>query len=244
MSAGGAALRPRVAGDPRDVANFLRAVLAALTLPRFFTAEAIGQSINALRYAQSIGSPRVLPQFVLNTVFTTTAAFLVLIAALCAAEAVKRGARPLRAYSWALVTAGCCSALIMGYAREVLELHIDLRTASTTLHPWLELGLDVTNVFVIGSISMLVYHNRCMVEKILDGVRATELKRLRLEQQLTESRLAAARAQIDPRTLFESLAGIRSLYQTAPEDGDEALEALIEELRERRAASLVRPFAP
>jgi hypothetical protein len=243
MSASAAAPRPPVAGDPRAVTNFLRAVLAALTLRRFLTAEAIGQSVNALRYVE-MGTPRGLPQFWLDTALNTMAAFLVLLAALCAAEAVKRGARALRAYSWALVTAGCCIALIMGYARDVLDLHVDFGTASATLHPWLEFGLDVTNIFVFGGVSMVVYHNRRMVEKILDGVRATELRRLRLEQQLTESRLAAARAQIDPRRLFESLAGIRSLYQTAPEEGDEALNTLIEELRQRRAASLVRPFEP
>jgi hypothetical protein len=226
------------------VSRFVRAVLDALTLRRVLTAQAIGLLTNVLRYAENQGEPGLLSAFLLNTVYTTMASFAVLVGALCAAEAVRRGAHPLRTYSGALLAAGLCSALITAYARDELDVHDRIHGASPALTWWLELGEDVLNVVAVGGVEMLLYHNRRMVDAILDGVRGTELRRLRLERQLIESRLAAARAQIDPRALFESLAGIRSLYQSAPEEADAALEALIDDLRARRAASIVRPAGP
>ena len=59
----------------------------------------------------------------------------------------------------------------------------------------------------------------------------TELKRVQVERQLIESRLAATQAQIDPRELFAALADIKARYQAAAPDADEKLDGLIQRLR-------------
>jgi sensor histidine kinase YesM len=91
-------------------------------------------------------------------------------------------------------------------------------------------------VILVGGIGLLAFYNHRSVERILQNVRTAELKRVRLERQLVESRLATAQAHIDPRALFESLARIRNLYASSQPQADRELENLIEKLRSRHAA--------
>jgi sensor histidine kinase YesM len=66
---------------------------------------------------------------------------------------------------------------------------------------------------------------------MLEGVRGAELRRVQLDQQLVESRLATAEAQIDPQMLFSALAQIkRGLEQGTPE-AEVKLNQLIQTLR-------------
>jgi len=108
---------------------------------------------------------------------------------------------------------------------------------------WVWLGSDAVNVILLGGIALLAFYNHLSVERILQSVRTAELKRVRLERELIESRLATAQAQIDPRTLFDSLARIRNLYGSSPSEADRALQDLIETLRSRRSAIATAPAA-
>jgi LytS/YehU family sensor histidine kinase len=65
------------------------------------------------------------------------------------------------------------------------------------------------------------------------------LSRVRLEQQLIESRLATAEAQIDPRMLFEALREIRSSLARAEPQADTQLDRLIRRLRNALARTVV-----
>ncbi len=72
---------------------------------------------------------------------------------------------------------------------------------------------------------------------MLQGVQEAESRRIRQETELVESRLAAARAQVDPRLLFVDLAQIRDRLKIDAADADERLDALIQRLR----SALARP---
>ena len=71
------------------------------------------------------------------------------------------------------------------------------------------------------------------------GVREIEQRRVRLEAELVESRLAAARAQIDPHMLFGSLAEVRGKLNAGSPDADTYLAALIQRLRRALASAAI-----
>jgi hypothetical protein len=54
-------------------------------------------------------------------------------------------------------------------------------------------------------------------------VQALELRRTQLERQAVAARLAALRVQIEPHFLFNTLATVRRLHQTAPSEGGQLL---------------------
>jgi LytS/YehU family sensor histidine kinase len=64
-----------------------------------------------------------------------------------------------------------------------------------------------------------------------EQLRRESLRRLNLQQQLTHTRLAALRSQIEPHFLFNTLATLRRLHRTEPEAGARMLGSLIEYLR-------------
>jgi len=58
-----------------------------------------------------------------------------------------------------------------------------------------------------------------------------ELRRESLQAQMVEARLSALQAQIEPHFLFNTLANVKRLYETAPARGREMLASLINYLR-------------
>lgn len=221
--------------------GLLRAAVRELTWRGVLAAQAVGLMANVLRYLE--GSGQTYSEVLAMTIFTTVAAFLLVLAALCAAEAVRRGTPPLRAYSLALAGAAGASAGMQFVCRQVLAIHATSRLASVAVNEWVWIGSDAVNVILLGGIALLAFYNHRSVGRILQSVRTAELRRVRLERELIESRLATAQAQIDPRTLFDSLARIRNLYGSCPAEADRALQDLIETLRSRRSAIAAAPEA-
>src|SRR4029453_16636445 len=58
-----------------------------------------------------------------------------------------------------------------------------------------------------------------------------ECRRESLEAQMVEARLSALQAQIEPHFLFNTLANVKRLYETAPARGREMLGSLINYLQ-------------
>jgi hypothetical protein len=76
-------------------------------------------------------------------------------------------------------------------------------------------------------------------DRMLEGVRSAELQRVKLDQQLMQSRLATAEALIDPQMLFGELAKIKHGFEDSQPDADRKLSDLIQTLR----AALARTAA-
>jgi sensor histidine kinase YesM len=68
-------------------------------------------------------------------------------------------------------------------------------------------------------------------ERMLEGVRSAELRRVKLDRQLVESRLATAEAQIDPQMLFGALAQIKHGLEESQPEAEKQLNDLIQTLR-------------
>ena len=73
---------------------------------------------------------------------------------------------------------------------------------------------------------------------MLERVQAAELKRVQLEGQLIESRLAMAEAQVDPQMLFSALEEIRDGFSHSLPNADAKLDELVQHLRSALARTV------
>jgi hypothetical protein len=207
------------------------AVLAAVTWRALRTALLLGLPLCVLRELQNYteGPPSY---FASGLVITTLGSLCVMLAALAADEAIQRGAPVWAAYSIALLAASFVTALGQWYIRTWLHLYtVANRPGVSPTEQRIGIIFIAGDVLILGGFAMLAYLNRRSAERILEGVRNTELRRVQIERRLTESRLAAAQAQIDPRTLFAALEEIRSMYSLAAPHAEQRLDELIQGLQ-------------
>jgi hypothetical protein len=154
--------------------------------------------------------------------------FLLLPVAFCADEAVARGARPILAYAILLIVVN--PGLSMAVAAALQGIYVTVFSIPWPPKTWgfTEAGGHFS---VPTSLGLLIFMNGRAAERTLEGVRSAELKRVKLDQQLVESRLATAEAQIDPQMLFGELAHIKQGLESAQPDAEKRLNELIQTLR-------------
>jgi phage terminase Nu1 subunit (DNA packaging protein) len=105
-----------------------------------------------------------------------------------------------------------------------------LPRAVAAAHRWVFIS-TAEDIAVICAFGMVIFMNRRTAERMLERVQASELKRVQLEGQLIESRLAMAEAQVDPQMLFSALAEIRDGFSRSLPDADAKLDELVQHLR-------------
>ncbi|HEV2703768.1 MAG TPA: hypothetical protein VGV09_19240 [Steroidobacteraceae bacterium] len=153
-----------------------------------------------------------------------------LLVALSADEALKRGATLRLIYPVAILSVLLLHCAIAESA---------LRYFGEALNPpyvrpdmlWigvLRYGFDQS---LWGVFALFVYLNRRIAQRMLQRVHEAELRRVQLEAQIVESRLAAARAQVDPQMLFGALADVRDRLSRGAPDAEQRLTGLIQRLR-------------
>jgi hypothetical protein len=152
----------------------------------------------------------------------------VMLAALAGDEAVRRGERVWRAF--VVVTLG--ASLAAALAQLGLDAGLRIADQQAALPRFL---LTFFSVGARWGTALMVYLNRQSAQRVLAGVRAGELARLRAEQRLIASRLAATETQVDPPAIRQRLQQLRSLYAAGSSRADAELEWLITELRQRAA---------
>ena len=155
---------------------------------------------------------------------------LTLPLALAADAAVECGSKPRYVYPLAIALtlpiAGVCTGfvqwiyiLIYGLPRSTPN-HASRAFIETTFH-----------IYIYAAFVMLVYMNRRTADRLLDNFRKAELRRVQLENQLVDSRLATAEAQIDPAMLFSELGEIKRGLEASDPAAEPRLNALIQSLR-------------
>jgi hypothetical protein len=217
----------------RLMTGFVPAVARSITWRRVLTAWMLGFATLLVRSSQSIGSAD-LPSTMLASglVITNLGALLVLLAALSADEAIRRGIRPWLAVAVPLVMASVGTALGQWYIRGWFHFYSGINRPGVPIDVQRTMMIYVAgDTLMFGGYAMLAFLNRRNAQRILEGIRGAELRRVQLEQQLTESRLAMTRAQIDPSALFESLGEIRGLYASAAPQADRKMDELIQRLQ-------------
>ena len=83
----------------------------------------------------------------------------------------------------------------------------------------------------VGSFGYWLFHTINTEEAARSQLADAECRREGLQAQMVEARLCALQAQIDPHFLFNTLANVKRLYETAPARGREMLSSLINYLR-------------
>jgi len=84
---------------------------------------------------------------------------------------------------------------------------------------------------VIGGFGYWLFHTLRTDELARAQLADAECSRESLQAQMVEARLSALQAQIEPHFLFNTLANVKRLYETAPQRGREMLSSLISYLR-------------
>jgi hypothetical protein len=219
----------------RDVVDFVRAVLRRVTLRKVLMAQVAATALNTLRFIEFWG-PQMPASFPLSGfVITTLDAQCVLLALLCADEAVRRGARRALAYPLALMTATLCASVAQWYIRAWLGLFTVVNKPGVpSVVQKTQMLAVATEVIVFGALVMLVYLKRQRAMQTLERARLAELSRAQTERRLIEARLTAAQAYIDPQVLFDRLAQVGELYVLGSPAADVSLESLIQVLRAAR----------
>jgi hypothetical protein len=154
--------------------------------------------------------------------------FLLLPVAFCADEAVARGARPIVTYAVLLLVVN--QVLAAAVAGALQRIYLTIYAAPWPPQTW---GFTVasTHFSVPCSLGLLIFMNGRAAERMLESVRCAELRRVQLDQQLVESRLATAEAQVDPKMLFGALAQIKQDLEDSQPDAEKKLNDLIQKLR-------------
>lgn len=211
--------------------GFVRAVMAAMTWRAFLIANLLGLCVQVSRYLKFLNTAP--PNYLLSgLVITQLGSLAVLLAVLAGNEAVRRGARAWSAYTVALLTASIVTAVSQWYVRGWFHLFTVINRPGVPMRVQYTMMIFVAcDVLMFGGFVMLAYVNRRSAQLILEGVRNAELRRVQIEQRLTESRLATAQAQIDPHMLTRTLTEVRDLYKQGSADADFELDALIQRLQ-------------
>jgi sensor histidine kinase YesM len=161
----------------------------------------------------------------------SASAFVLLAMTLYTDELVNHGVWAARVvYPLAVFLAFPLIFVITGAVEEIYYFVLRLPRAAAEAHRWVFIS-TAEGIAVICAFGMVIYMNRRTAERMLDRVQAAELKRVQLEEQLIESRLAMAEAQVDPQMLFSDLAEIRDGFSRSLPDADAKLDALVQHLR-------------
>jgi sensor histidine kinase YesM len=166
----------------------------------------------------------------LQYVAMSISAFLMLAMMLYADEFVNRGAWARLVYPLTVLLVFPLTFIITGMTEEMYYAVLRLPRAAAEAHRWVFIS-TAEHIAVICVFGMVIFMNRRTAERTLERVQAAELKRVQLEGQLIESRLAMAQAQVDPEMLFSALAEIRDGFNQSLPDADAKLDELVQHLR-------------
>lgn len=168
----------------------------------------------------------------------SVSAFVLLAVTLYADRLVDRGAWARLIYPITILLAFPLVFAVTGTVEEIYYAVLGMPRAVAEAHRWVFIS-TAEDIAVICAFGMLIFMNRRTAERMFERVQAAELKRVQLEGQLIESRLAMAEAQVDPQMLFSALAEIREGFSRSLPNAEARLDDLVQHLR----AALARTVA-
>ena len=129
------------------------------------------------------------------------------------------------------VTLGALVAIALAALSIPVRLFVD-GTALAALHEKPALFLSIFSLWAgIGGLACWLFSSLRQQENARAELADAECRRQSLQAQMVEAKLSALQAQIEPHFLFNTLANVKRLYETAPRQGREMLSSLISYLR-------------
>lgn len=222
---------PDVALRGHGTAGFATAVIRALTWRALLAVQVVAGLLALTSWLTSGGSPTVglLVRLLCAQALT---AMLVLLAALVADEAVRRGSGISRAFVIAIL-----SVSILNVAVQWI-LHVAFNDIGGTQRIVVVVN-DFMSVAAIWGIVLLIHLNRQSATRVLARLREDELARVQAEHLSATSRLREIQACMDLTEVLRQLAEIRHLYASGRNSADSSLENLITTLQTNLAHAVV-----
>jgi hypothetical protein len=169
-------------------------------------------------------------------VIEETMAFCIVLAVLAADEAVARGARPFRAYACAILLASLTATVVQFQVRHWWGMYTN---GDQPGRPMSERRMQMvyagSDAMTYGALFVLIYLDYRQRERLQRRVREAELERVRKEQRLADSRLAALRSDVDAEALMATLSQVQRLFEQDSPEGERRLDLLIADLRAKIA---------
>jgi hypothetical protein len=163
-------------------------------------------------------------------VASSLSALLLLAVTLYADSIVTRGASARLVYPLSVLCAFPLALIVTWGIEQLYFAVFSVPPATVDANRWKFIGY-AEDLALICAFGMVIFMNRRTAERMLERVQSAELKRLQLEGQLIESRLATAEAQVDPQFLFSALAEIRDGFSRSLPEADVKLDRLVQHLR-------------
>jgi len=170
----------------------------------------------------------------------------VMLATLCAYEAVRRGANGWWVYPVALLLASGFGGFAQWPARDAFHMRVSMDDYDPE-HPFRRYGhmLVVGSQFLLtGACFLLVYTNRAREVECILLTRAAQLRRARIERELAQSQLVTMQTRLDPQQIHLDLRRIRDLYAHRSPEAESELDALVHSLRQRTRSAILTADAP
>ena len=164
-------------------------------------------------------------------------AFCMLASVLIAEQWVRVGARRLLAYAIAVFT-GSIGAGALCATVGVSFYHFTVAHEATFPRPPISSSAMAIGMCAYffgdalsrGGLAAYIYAKREQMLGSIRALRAAEVERAQAEQRVSQTRLRALQAQVDPQRLLDRLARIEALYGTRPAEAHRLLDTLIQEL--------------
>lgn len=150
--------------------------------------------------------------------------------ALFADAAVERGAKARYAYPLAIIMTLPLAGISTVSMQWVYVLIFGLPQDKPDYF-WRAVIETSFHMYTYAAFVMLVYMNQRTADRMLENFRRAELRRVQLENQLVDSRLATTEAQIDPQRLFSALGDIKQGFERSAPEVEVQLNSLIQALR-------------
>lgn len=199
----------------------------AITWRALIGTQVLGALFALTPWFEQWGKP-TQPNLALGLARQGSVALFLMLAALGADQAVRRGWTVWRAFLLALFFASSASALMQWVVTEATGALHSAEDLRTTL-------MSFVNVGSYWGVALLVFLNRESAARLLAKVRGGELDRAFAERRLIASDLAAVEAQIVPAAVSSQLEQVRDLYEADNPAAETRLDALIASLRDKVA---------
>lgn len=212
--------------QPLRILDFIASVFAATTWRAVIATQILGALFALTPWLEQAGK-LTQPNLPLSLAQQASTALFLMLAALAADQAVRRGWTVWRAFLLALLGASSATALMQWAIHTTSGAHStqDLRT----------MLVSFLNVGSYWGVALMVFLNRQSAARLLAKVRGGQLDRAQEERRLIASDLAAVEAQIVPAAVSSQLEQVRDLYEADNPAAEARLDALIAGLRDKVA---------
>jgi hypothetical protein len=215
-----------------------QAVALALATARFFEHRSVDVTQMGFLLAGAGSTRSHFPDA--HFVVAPLAATFLLVSALAAKEAMRRGASLNTCVLLGVGTASIATAVAQWHIRSLLGGEF----APVTDRPLLAMAVVAVDVAMLGTLFTVAYLKHDAEREILAEVRQAEWQRVELDRHRLASSIAMSRAIVDPHWLSAQIKEIRDLYGTGAPTAETRLDALIDELRLRVSPGAITKLAP